>query len=135
MHTITNWQNEWDAYNEGRQSKLFLQGPDTKFKQLLFYGRETISKLIRFITGHSFMKVHNNIVKYGTKFHGQDNTCQLCEEGEDNRHHIVTECPVLDNPRIDIFGSRVLPQNFTHWKLPSMVEFLNLKLVQNLDKL
>ena len=85
---MSKWQNEWENYEEARQSKYFLDGP--KFKHLLQYGKNTISKLIRFVSGHSFMKVHDNIVKHGTKYHGQDNTCQLCEEGDDNPHHIIT---------------------------------------------
>ena len=81
------------------------------------------------------MKVHDNIVKHGTKYHGQDNTCQLCEEGDDNPHHIITECPVLDAHRIDIFRTRVLPEYFTSWNLHNMISFLNLKQVEELEEL
>ena len=67
VHSKCNCEIVLSRTISGRQSKYFLHGPDSKFKHLFNYGKDTISKLIRFISGHAFMNVHNNIVKHGTK--------------------------------------------------------------------
>ena len=122
------WQKEWDSRSDMRQSKYFLDGPDNlKFKHILQYGRETISQLIRFVTGFSFHKSHSLTVKYGTKDHGDDVTCRLCkEEGTiETPHHIITECPILMSERAEYFKHRFLDTYFKEWSLDQMTLFLS----------
>ena len=95
-HTIKlnlrkEWTKEWCNIKGHRQSKYFLSGPDQKFKMTTKYSRDNISALIRSITGHSFMKRHQNqVINNDT-----DITCRLCLEEDETPHHIITECPVL----------------------------------------
>ena len=122
---IKDWQKEWNQWPEGRQSKYFLNGPDPKFKSTLLFGRESISQLIRSVTGHAFMKYHNMIVEYGSKDNPGDKTCRLCKEEDETPHHIITNCPVLTNYRGEIFYQRTLPVHLTNWSIDKILQFMN----------
>lgn len=115
------WTQEWVAVHGHRQSKYFLSGPDVKFQKITKYGRYNIARLIRSITGHSYMKRHNNKVIKGD----EDGYCRLCEEEDETPHHIITDCPVLLNRRNECFGARFLPELFTTWKVEDMINFLD----------
>ena len=128
------WSKEWTDYTEGRQSKYFLHGPDQKFKHILLYGKEVISRMIRFLTGHSFLRVHNNIVVYSTKDNVGLKRCRLCQDDDETAHHIITECPILMTHRLDIFKHRFLPQYFHDWSLHQIMLYLSLKQISDLEE-
>ena len=132
LEICREWQNEWENYAEARQSKYFLQGPDKKFATMTQYSRDTISQLIQFITGHAFLKRHDCIIHYGNKDNTGDKECRLCNEEEETPHHIITDCPVLMNLRLDIFHERFLPQYFRAWGIHQMVNYLNAAQIQEL---
>ena len=121
------WRREWWQYPKARQSKYFLEGPSTKFKKLTNYGRHSIGRLIQFITGHAFLRRHNNIVAYGSKDNDGNNSCRLCKESvEETPHHIITECDDLTEWRNAYFFTRKLNKYEYNWNLYQMTGFLSL---------
>ena len=105
-------------------------GPDPKFKSIIRYSRNNISTLIRAITGHSFMKRHQNEV-----INEEDDTsCRLCMEEDETPHHVITECPVLLHRRYDYFGKRFLNEKFTSWKVQDMIHFLDATIIKELEQ-
>ena len=62
-----------------------------------------------------------------------DKNCRLCEEEPETPHHIITECPVLLDHRNNVFGSRLLPEIFTAWKVQDMMKYLDLPQIRELE--
>ena len=98
-----NWQDLWDKNEECRQSKLFLSGPNPKIWQdLRKLQNEETSRVVRFVTGHCYMRRHRVILEMGYEFqHDQVAMCSLCQEEQETPEHLITECPVLNNTRLD----------------------------------
>ena len=124
-----NWSKEWCTVKGHRQSKYFLKGPDPKFKTLIKYSKNNISTLIRAVTGHSFMKRHQNEVINGDN----DTLCRLCMEEVETPHHIITECPVLLHRRKDNFGKMFLNEIFT-WIVQDMFQYLDATVIKELEE-
>ena len=72
---------------------------------------------------------HNKIIN-----DENDTTCRLCVEEDETPHHIITECPVLLHRRNEIFGSMLLPETFTTWRVQDMMKFLEATVIQDLEK-
>ena len=86
--------------------------------------------MIRAVTGHSFMKRHQNKI-----INDEDDTlCRLCMEEDETPHHIITECPVLLHRRKDYFGKMFLNELFTTWRVQDMIQFLDASIIRELEQ-
>ena len=127
--TKSDWINRWQTNNEARQSKYFWQAPSKgKTERLLTYPRELVSRAIRFLTGHAFLRRQNAIVFHGISPPPGDISCRLCEDTfmDETPHHLITECEALVQWRINTFNSDFLGE-FPRWKVHNFIKFLGKK--------
>ena len=122
------WLEEWQTETNPsqrmpkcRQTRYFYKGPSSsQAKVLLTYNRERVSMLVRFVTGHAFLKRHNMVVEKGTTqgLENEDIYCRLCKSPTDweTPHHIICKCPYLMHRRQPHFGNYVL-DDYPPWKM------------------
>ena len=138
------WVNEWEGETNPnqrtpkcRQTRYFYKVPSrSQAKVLLSYNRERVSMLVRFVTGHAFLKRHNMIVEKGTTqgLEIEDIYCRLCESSSEweTPHHVICKCPALMHRRLPYFGDYFLP-NDPSWKMKNLLEFLNCMTITELE--
>ena len=127
--TTEKWVSSWESSDDYRQSKFFLSGPSKSRSQLLLQNnREALGHLIRFITGHAFLKRQNAVVFHGISPPPGDVTCRLCEDpfSEETPHHLITECDALCHWRAETLGGYVLDE-FPEWDPRNLVQFIRHK--------
>ena len=122
------WRKEWNWYPEARQSHYFLDGPSLKFNQTIKQGRESVSRLIQYITGHAFMGRHDQIVENGSKEGDGSRAaeCRFCQQADETPHHIITQCDPLSGRRNSWFSSHSLSTFFFNWKIHQILGFMEL---------
>jgi hypothetical protein len=106
------WARLW-ADREGidcRQTRLFFPTLNPKvWKDIKAYSNLTpacLARIIRFPTGHTFMNRHEVLIQRGRDYLKSDNAlCRLCEEEMETPEHLLTECPVLNTDRQELFHS------------------------------
>jgi hypothetical protein len=65
-----------------------------------------LARIIGFLTGHTFMNRHEVLIQRGQVDLGSNEAlCRLCEEEMETPQHWLTECPVLNNDRQELFNS------------------------------
>jgi hypothetical protein len=70
-----------------------------------------LARIIRFLTGHTFMNCHEVLIQRGRVDLGSNDAfCRLCKEEMETPEHLPTECPVLNIDRQALFNSYQLPQ-------------------------
>ena len=138
------WMNEWEGETNPnqrtpkcRQTRYFYKVPSkSQAKVLLSYNRERVSMLVRFVTGHAFLKRHNMVVEKGTTrgLENEDIYCRLCESSSDweTPHHVICKCPALMHRRQPYFGDFFLPDD-PSWKMKNLLEFLNCTTITELE--
>ena len=98
------WNNEWLSRADCRQSKLFLPTRENKvWNDIKDLPNPKASRIIRFLTGHTFMNRQNAIVKLGKDkaLESDDVYCSLCMEEEETPAHLIQECPCLNQLRLN----------------------------------
>ena len=127
--TKVKWSNPWDMVPGCRQSRFFIHGPSkSKSKELLGLTRNTLGKLVRFLTGHAFLRRQNMIVFHGINPPMGDTTCRACEivGEEETPHHIITYCEAFSAWRAQILGQYELDE-FPNWEPKTLAKFLSHK--------
>ena len=127
------WRAAWNDKKDCRQSKFFLDGPDSHIWKLLqTQSAATVSQTVRFATGHTFMRRHNGLVKKGYKvLETHEVNCSLCEEEEETPIHLLQECPCLNRQRASLLLAWQLdtPPPFSD----SLVAFIKLPEIRELE--
>ena len=81
------WTWKWLSSFNWRQSKIFFKSPcKTKSKQLFLSGRENFGRAFRWLSGHNFLRCHNNLVDRENYPHSM---CRLCNLEEETSIRIV----------------------------------------------
>ena len=135
-----DWSAEWSGTRGCRQSKLFLPKPQPAiWKELKLLKHSALSRAIRFLTGHTFQKRHNTVIKHKVRgpaadFHPEAQ-CRLCNEGEETPEHLITSCPVLMHTRCGLFLALELPRppECPEWT-KKILEFANTQRVRKLEE-
>ena len=135
------WTKEWENRQDCRQTKAFIGKPQPRiWKDIKDHGRDTISRVIRFVSGHGYMNRHNTVIKYNITKEEADTheeaQCRLCEEHEETPIHLITECEALIHERKELFSE----SDLLAWMLdrppdwsPAIIEFLSLQTIRDLD--
>lgn len=122
------WVKSWEK-GPYRQSKYFINGPSSVRAVLLLQnGRDLLGRMVRFLTGHAFLRHHNAVIFHDTNNPPGDNSCRLCHDidMDETPHHIITECDRLCNWRASTLGAYVL-DDFPLWNPPDLAKFLSRK--------
>ena len=106
----------------------------SKTDTLLKYPRGIVSQVVRFLTGHAFLRRQNKIVLTGLNPPPGDNSCRLCEDSEyeETPHHIIVECDRLCNWRAETLGQYIL-EEFPGWNPLPLIKFLGHKMITLLE--
>ena len=99
------WKEKWTAerYSDGRpkyrQTKHWFPEPNkNKSYDIIRNDRQTIGKLMQFVTGHAHMNRHQNLVDTAAAERNDEDIevaspqCRFCSKGEETPYHLVLEC-------------------------------------------
>ena len=122
------WEQRWVNKADCAQSRKFIAQVNPKLSaDLLSLDRETLGRIVRFTTGHAFLRRHNFLLDQG-----EDEECRLCLEDDETASHIILECPALAQRRRDIFGI-IASEKITDWTVKEMVSFLDCSAIKALE--
>ena len=89
---------EWRDLKSCRHTKIFFPIiNDSVSVDILNYGRITLSKFIKFFTGHCNSNRHRNLEELSL-----DPVCRLCLENEEEPSHLLFDCPALWQEQIKV---------------------------------
>ena len=123
------WEELWDKEPGCRQSRFFIMGPcKSKARKLILNSRLVLGRLVRFLTGHAFLRRQNAVVFHGHSPPPGDISCRMCEDPDKDEtpHHLITECEALCHWRISTLGSFLL-QEVPVWDPDTLAKFINNK--------
>ena len=136
------WARIWRKNPDCRQSKLFFSGPDSRiWHSMRKLKKSKISAIIRFTTGHGYLRRHRTVIKKKKRRlnadRDPDSACRLCHDGIEDPIHLLLQCPVLMWTRHTLFAS----DSLVAWQLdtpppfgPALISFINSRPIQALDK-
>ncbi len=85
------WNEQWKNRKDCRQTRIvFPEINPKKGQEMRKLKRDTLSRMVRALTGHDFRNRHNSIVEQRDFC-----KCRLCQEGDENLDHLITECKEL----------------------------------------
>ena len=105
-----------------RQTKNFFPKIDrARSHKILTCNRSQWGKLNQFMTGHNFLRRHNNIVDPN-----EAAICDLCGFGDyvQDTEHILSECPYFLGLRSDLFQQHILVPPFDDLPIGKLLTFL-----------
>ena len=128
---MSEWSKRWKAGPDSRQTRLFFQDLNPKKSdEIRKLKRNAISPLVRALSGHDFRNRHNTVIE--NRDFGK---CRLCQEGEENLDHFITECDYLELTRLNNFGYHVeLKEIQEEWGVSQMVKFISDPIISALEE-
>ena len=121
-YLMDTWEKDWTDREPCRQTKIWFPKPHPrKGRVMIKLKRLTLGTVTRWITGHNFLRRHQNLLEpdvYATP------TCRLCHSQEETSSHLLLECPVLDDTRLKFFHHR-RPKPPFPWEVHQLVDFLD----------
>ena len=113
-----------------RQSRIWFPTPcQAKSKKILSYGRDTLSTLVRWITGHAFLRKQNNRADMA-----ESPLCRGCGQAEEGADHVLLECDSYFRERMDCFLTTNIDAREPIWEVDQMVKFLRRPRVRILEE-
>jgi ribonuclease HI len=128
------WNEQWRKRKDYRQTKKwFPQRSPAKSAELLKLNRTLYSRVVRWITGHNFLKRHMSLCQ------GKDEYispyCRLCKLKRETSGHLLTTCEAARPQRHKYFGAHVLDSQAPTWTPSQMMSFLQYETFQHLEDL
>ena len=124
----------WHNSSTCRQTKIFFPDFNSQKAKKLIKGQDRVmfSRLVRFITGHAFLRRHNTVCE---TYDPPSTLCRLCEDGsEETPEHLITFCPVLWRSRMQELGNTVLNPFRPEWTPSGLVGFLRNPIFATLEE-
>jgi ribonuclease HI len=131
--SLALWQQRWDTIPSCRQTKIFMPKINLKkSKAICSWDRATFSRTVRWITGHNFLRQHNQATRHpgsvGTA------TCRFCMTTAESSAHIINDCESFHRERGNIFQKYWLDPHSPEWPPNQLRSFLSLKPVTLLEE-
>jgi hypothetical protein len=138
---ISMWRARWSKEEIGRQTKLFYpQNMDfqllkSRANHLLSNSREKVGQAARFLTGHAFLKRHDEVIKQKTNnVHGEKVSCRLCKDEEETPYHLITMCEPLGRLRLKHLGAHTIYNMSPDWDMDKVVRLISEDRISDLEK-
>lgn len=126
--TTTKWTQIWKQNTTCRQTKIWFPSPNKLIsKTILHLERQTLGPILRWITGHNFLRRHSSLLN-----ETQNPMCRLCHSEEETAWHILGECEPLCSIRNQIFATPFLDYP-PDWNPKQILQFLNHPTISNLE--
>jgi hypothetical protein len=114
------WTHWWILTHPCRQTKIWFPIPDSrKSREIMKLDRISQGQLIRWITGHAFLRGHQNLVD---PWNFSTPMCRICHIDAETPDHIITSCPRLSEFRDYTFGINNDPTQ--KWEVRSLTDYL-----------
>ena len=122
-HLLDAWSDAWIHREPCRQTKIWFPQPDLRKSHIIMsLDRITLGKVIRWITGHNFLRRHQNLLEPDIF---TSSTCRLCFDDDETSSHLLLHCPILDITRNKITHQR-RPQAPYVWNPRRLTQFIDL---------
>jgi ribonuclease HI len=126
---ISEWQIKWDTFRvtEFRRSRIFIDKPNKRrAKDLLDLSRLDAGRLVRWVTGHAFLRRQNAIVAQSFPRPAGDIHCRSCDDPDmdEEADHIINECEAFCLTRHTNFGKFIIDGNHFDWSVDNLLNFL-----------
>ena len=116
---MQHWATQWEKYPHCRQTKNFYPYPSKiKYEETGKLSRSSLATLVKIVTGQNNLNYLTNII-----FPELSGLCRFCEEEDESFIHLVNECPVFLEKRIEIFKDDWPIENSLTWKPSALVDF------------
>ena len=126
-----SWRKQWIKSAEYVHTKLFYPTPSHKMTKILGkISRENLSLMAQVITGHCNLLYHSR--HYNPDPDEADTLCRLCQEDEEKPWHLLTDCPVLMQRRLEVFGQPLVLTKHVSWSPTQVLTFFNEQSIRHL---
>ncbi len=121
QETIDQWNLDWLVNLACRQTKLWFPEVNLALsRKIISLDRETLGRFIRWLTGHNFLRRHQNLLDPDTY---PSRTCRLCYQEPETAEHVIADCITLDPTRRMHFSRSHLTKPYK-WNFEEMKNFL-----------
>lgn len=124
------WNKEWLETEQCRQTKIWFPRVNlAKSKELVLQTRSTYSRLVRFLTGHCFLRAQN--FKLGISY---SPLCRVCGNDNETPVDLISDCDPLCHKRWRIFDNYLLCTVKPDWSVRQIAKFTALPIIKRLDE-
>jgi hypothetical protein len=117
------WSLRWRTMLSCRQTHIWYPYPDLSLaRKILSYKRKPFSQIVRWTTGHAFLRRQNMLVRPDLY---QSDSCRICNQFPEGADHLLLSCDPLAFVRAECFQSHFLPTVRPLWKPHQILSFLN----------
>jgi hypothetical protein len=131
QEVCAKWSWKWSSSLACRQIKIFFKSScRIKSKQLLQSGREKFGRAFRWLSGHNFLRRHNNLLD---RVNNPLSMCRMCGLEEETSIHVKIQCEALGQLSLKVFGKHLLTE-LDDWKVKNLLKFLDYPRVARLEE-
>lgn len=125
---IRKWNTRWTNAKGMRQTKCFFPVVSTeslrKSKAIMANSRTKVGFLLRFMSGHCFMRRHRRLLS-GPDYEGTA-SCRLCGDGDEEPQHLWMTCSTLTRQRWELTGVDYLDKgDYLSWDPGILAKFID----------
>ena len=124
------WSARWQEYPSCQTKCWFPTLAPDKSKILLAQPRDVLSRAVRFLTGHCFLRRQRIL----TKMPAPSIYCRYCGNAPERAIHILTECSFFQPLRITHLGTPMLSPTAPLWLPRNLLALLACPRISDIEK-
>ena len=131
-HLAQEWADRWKSSPAefARQTKVWFPEPNPrKSRRILALGRATFSIIVRWLTGHAFLRMQNH--RAGMS---DTPTCRACGATEERADHVLLSCDAYHRERMECFLTTNIDPLEPTWEVDRVVKFLQRPRIADLEQ-
>ena len=118
------WKIAWQTQPGCKHTKYFYPSPSkTKHKETNRLARSQLNLLIQITTGQNKLNYLTHKINPLVS-----ELCRYCEEEDETYIHLLSECPVFIQDRLDIFNLRAFNE-LSEWKPEQLIKFAKIPII------